>query len=446
MIKRQGCDTNVREECALPTVYIQDIAGYDGQEVTLHGWIYNKRSSGKIQFLLVRDGTGVIQCVVSRADVSPEAWAAGESLTQESSLYITGNVRADKRAPGGYELSATDLRVVQVADEYPITPKEHGVDFLMGNRHLWLRSRRQHAALRVRAEIIRALQEFYDSNGFVRVDTPILTPAACEGTTTLFETDFFGEPAFLSQSGQLYNEATIMAFGKVYCFGPTFRAEKSKTRRHLMEFWMIEPEIAFADLNECMRWEEESVAYVVQQVLKNRQPELAALERDVSRLEKITAPFPRISYDEALGILKEAGEEVPWGEDFGGGHETIISERFEKPVFIHHYPTKCKAFYMQPDPERPEVTLSVDLIAPEGYGEIIGGGQRIHDLTLLEQRLQEHNLPRESYEWYLDLRRYGSVPHSGYGMGVERTVAWLCGLEHVRETIPFPRMLYKMYP
>lgn len=430
----------------MPYAYIQDIARYDGQEVTLRGWLYNKRSSGKIQFLLVRDGTGIIQCVVSRADVSPEAWEAGEALTQESSLYITGKVRADKRAPGGYELSATNLRVVQIAEEYPITLKEHGVDFLMNNRHLWLRSRRQHAALRVRAEIIRALQEFYDSNGFLRVDTPILTPAACEGTTTLFETTYFDEPAYLSQSGQLYNEATIMAFGKVYCFGPTFRAEKSKTRRHLMEFWMIEPEIAFADLEECMHWEEESVAYVVQRVLKNRQAELAVLERDTTRLEKVTVPFPRISYDEALAILKEAGEEVPWGEDFGGGHETIISERFEKPVFIHRYPTRCKAFYMQPDPERPEVTLSVDLIAPEGYGEIIGGGQRIHDLALLEQRLEEHNLPRQAYEWYLDLRRYGSVPHSGYGQGIERTVAWICGLEHVRETIPFPRTLYRMYP
>ena len=430
----------------MANVYVENIADHVDQEVTLRGWLYNKRSSGKIQFLLVRDGTGLIQCVVSRADVSPEAWEAGEALTQESSLEVTGRVRADKRAPGGHELSATDLKVIQVAEEYPITPKEHGVDFLMNNRHLWLRSRRQHAALRVRAEIIRALQEFYDSNGFVRVDTPILTPAACEGTTTLFQTDYFGEPAYLSQSGQLYNEATMMAFGKVYCFGPTFRAEKSKTRRHLMEFWMIEPEIAFADLDECMRWEEESVAFVVQRVLRTRQIELQVLERDTSRLEKVAVPFPRISYDEALDILKERGEEIPWGEDFGGGHETIISEHFEKPVFIHRYPTSCKAFYMQPDPQRPEVTLSVDLIAPEGYGEIIGGGQRIHDLALLEQRLREHDLPREAYEWYLDLRRYGSVPHSGYGQGIERTVAWICGLEHVRETIPFPRMLYRIYP
>ena len=430
----------------MPEVYIQDIADYADQEVTLHGWLYNKRSSGKIQFLLVRDGSGLIQAVVSKADVASAVWEAGESLTQESSLYITGKVRADKRAPGGFELAATDLRVVQVAQDYPITPKEHGVDFLMSHRHLWIRSRRQHAALRVRAEIIRAVQEFYDSHGFVRVDTPILTPAACEGTTTLFQTDYFGEPAYLSQSGQLYNEATIMAFGKVYCFGPTFRAEKSKTRRHLMEFWMIEPEIAFAGLEECMRWQEESVAYVVQRVLRQRRAELDVLERDVSKLEKVEPPFPRISYDEALALLEEAGEALPWGEDFGGGHETVVSEHFEKPVFVHRYPTKCKAFYMQPDPERPEVSLSVDLIAPEGYGEIIGGGQRIHDLALLEQRLREHNLPREAYEWYLDLRRYGSVPHSGYGMGIERTVAWLCGLEHVRETIPFPRMLYRMYP
>ncbi|MCL4368882.1 MAG: asparagine--tRNA ligase [Actinobacteria bacterium] len=430
----------------MPKAYIENIANFVDQEVTLQGWLYNKRSSGKIQFLLVRDGSGMIQCVVSRADVSPDAWQAGEALTQESSLEVSGRVRADKRAPGGYELTATDLKVVQIAEEYPITPKEHGVDFLMNNRHLWLRSRRQHAALRVRAEIIRALQEFYDSNGFVRVDTPILTPAACEGTTTLFETDYFGEPAYLSQSGQLYNEATMMAFGRVYCYGPTFRAEKSKTRRHLMEFWMIEPEIAYADLDECMRWEEESVAYVVRRVLQTRAAELEVLERDTSRLQKVAVPFPRISYDEALEILKKAGEEIPWGEDFGGGHETIISEDFEKPVFIHGYPTKAKAFYMQPDPQRPEVTLSVDLIAPEGYGEIIGGGQRIHDLNLLEQRLEEYNLPREPYEWYLDLRRYGSVPHSGYGQGIERTVAWICGLEHVRETIPFPRLLYRMYP
>ncbi|MHB1132498.1 MAG: asparagine--tRNA ligase [Chloroflexota bacterium] len=430
----------------MENVYIENIANHVDQEVTLRGWLYNKRSSGKIQFLLVRDGTGLIQAVAVRSELAPEAWAAAESLTQESSLEVTGRVRADKRAPSGYELSATDVKVVQVAEEYPITPKEHGIDFLMTNRHLWLRSRRQHAALRVRAEIIRALQEFYDSNGFVRVDTPILTPAACEGTTTLFETDYFGEPAYLSQSGQLYNEATITAFGKVYCFGPTFRAEKSKTRRHLTEFWMIEPEIAFADLEECIQWEEQSVEYVVQRVLRNRQSELETLERDTTRLQKVTAPFPRISYDEALDLLKKAGEELPWGEDFGGGHETIISDNFEKPVFIHRYPTKAKAFYMQPDPARPEVTLSVDLIAPEGYGEIIGGGQRIHDLGLLEQRLEEHNLPREAYEWYLDLRRYGAVPHSGYGMGIERTVAWLCGLEHVRETIPFPRMLYRMYP
>ncbi len=430
----------------MPKAYIENIANFVDREVTLQGWLYNKRSSGKIQFLLVRDGSGMIQCVVSRADVSPDAWQAGEALTQESSLEVSGRVRADKRAPGGYELTATDLKVVQIAEEYPITPKEHGVDFLMNNRHLWLRSRRQHAALRVRAEIIRALQEFYDSNGFVRVDTPILTPAACEGTTTLFETDYFGEPAYLSQSGQLYNEATMMAFGRVYCYGPTFRAEKSKTRRHLMEFWMIEPEIAYADLDECMRWEEESVAYVVRRVLQTRAAELEVLERDTSRLQKVAVPFPRISYDEALEILKKADEEIPWGEDFGGGHETIISEDFEKPVFIHGYPTKAKAFYMQPDPQRPEVTLSVDLIAPEGYGEIIGGGQRIHDLNLLEQRLEEYNLPREPYEWYLDLRRYGSVPHSGYGQGIERTVAWICGLEHVRETIPFPRLLYRMYP
>jgi len=371
---------------------------------------------------------------------------AAKELTQESSLVVTGSVRADQRAPGGYELDVTDLEIVQVAEEYPISPKEHGVEFLMDHRHLWIRSARQHAILRIRAEVVRAIRDWLDSHGFINMDTPILTPAACEGTTTLFQTDFFGEPAYLSQSGQLYNEATIMAFGRVYCFGPTFRAEKSKTRRHLLEFWMVEPEMAFADLEECMQVEEELVSYVVQRCLQNRARELEVLERDVSYLQNVKPPFPRISYDEAIALLKEKGVPAEWGDDFGAPQETVLGEAFDKPVFVHHYPTAIKAFYMEADPENPDCCLSVDLIAAEGYGEIIGGGQRTASLELLEQRIREHKLPRETYEWYLDLRRYGSVPHSGFGLGVERTVAWICKIDHVRETIPFPRMLNRLYP
>lgn len=427
-------------------VYIEDIAAHEGEDVTLKGWLYNSTDKGRLQFLLVRDGTGVIQAVVFEDDVSPEVFEAAQAVTQESSLIATGIVRADERAPGGYELAVNDFEIVQLAEDYPITPKEHGVEFLMDRRHLWLRSSSQHAILRVRAEVVRAIRDWLDSHGFVNLDTPILTPSSCEDTTTLFETDYFGEQAYLTQSGQLYNEANIMSFGKVYCFGPTFRAEKSKTRRHLLEFWMVEPEMAWADLEECMRVEEEFVSYIVQTALENRARELETLERDTALLEKVTPPFPRISYDKAVEILHQKGVEIEWGEDFGAPHETALAEHFEKPVFVHHYPTQCKAFYMEYDPERPEVCLSVDLLATEGYGEIIGGGQRTASYEYLEQQVEKLGISREAYEWYLDLRRYGSVPHSGFGLGLERTVAWICGIHHIRETIPFPRLLGRMYP
>ena len=430
-------------------VRIEEAHKFVGEEVRIKGWLYGKVDKGKLQFLQVRDGTGIIQAVVFQNNVSPQAFEAARQVGQESSLILEGTLKAEPRAPGipgGYEVEVKDLKVLQFVQDYPITPKEHGIEFLMDHRHLWLRSTRQWAIMRIRATVIKAIRDWLDSHGFLNIDSPILTPAACEGTTTLFPTDYFGQPAYLSQSGQLYNEATIMAFGKVYCFGPTFRAEKSRTRRHLMEFWMVEPEMAFADLEECMRVEEELVTYIVQTVLRDRATELKVLERDTSPLKKVEPPFPRISYDEALEILKEAGEPLEWGEDFGAPHETIISLRFEKPVFVHHYPTKAKAFYMEPEPDRPEVCRSVDLLAPEGYGEIIGGGQRISDPELLEQRIKEHNLPREAYQWYIDLRKFGSVPHSGFGLGVERTVAWICGLQHIRETIPFPRTLGRIYP
>jgi asparaginyl-tRNA synthetase len=427
-------------------VYIDDIAAHEGEEVTLKGWLYNKTDKGKLQFLLVRDGTGIIQAVVFEDDVPPEAFEAAKTVTQESSLIVTGAVRADRRAPGGYELAVNNLEIVQLAEDYPITPKEHGVDFLMDHRHLWLRSSRQHAILRVRAEVVRAIRDWLDSHGFINLDTPILTPSSCEDTTTLFETDYFGQRAYLTQSGQLYNEAAIMAFGKVYCFGPTFRAEKSKTRRHLLEFWMVEPEMAWADLEECMRVEEEFVSYIVQTTLKNRAKELKILERDTTLLEKVEPPFPRITYDTAVEILNRDGIPLEWGDDFGAPHEVALAKHFEKPFFVHHYPTQCKAFYMEVDPERPEVCLSVDLLAPEGYGEIIGGGQRTASYEYLVQQVEKLGIPRQAYEWYLDLRRYGSVPHSGFGLGVERTVAWICGVKHIRETIPFPRMLGRIYP
>jgi len=427
-------------------VYVEEIAKYEGQEVTLKGWLYHKTDKGRLQFLQVRDGTGVIQCVVLEKVVPSQVFEAAKSLTQESSLIFTGTVHADERAPGGYELTIKNIEVVQLAQEYPITPKEHGVTFLMDHRHLWLRSSRQHAILRVRAEVIRAARDYLDENGFLLVDTPILTPAACEGTSTLFETDYFGETAYLAQSGQLYSEASIMAFGKVYCFGPTFRAEKSKTRRHLLEFWMVEPEMAYADLDECMRVAEEFVSYIVERALTRRKAELETLKRDTTSLEKVTPPFPRISYDEAVEILHQEGLEFEWGEDFGSPHETALAQHFERPLFVHRFPPHCKAFYMEPAPDRPELSLTVDCLSPEGYGEIIGGGQRTASLELLEKRIEEHNLPREAFKWYLDLRRYGSVPHSGFGLGIERTVAWICGIEHIRETIPFPRMLYRLYP
>jgi len=442
------------------TIRIEDIAQHEGDEVTLKGWVYNQTDTGKLVFLWVRDGTGFAQCVIFHKDVSPELFETAQGLTYESSVVVTGAVRQDDRAPGlpgGYELGVSDLEVLQIAEEYPIQPKEHGVDFLMQNRHLWIRSQRQWAVLRVRATVMQAIRDWLDSNGFVNMDTPILTPAACEGTTTLFETDYFGELAYLAQSGQLYNEADIYAFGRVYCFGPTFRAEKSKTRRHLTEFWMVEPEAAFCDMDQLMEIEEQFVSYVVQTCLEERAQELELLERDTSRLEKVTPPFPRISYDEALDIINEIREgtddqelkellQIEWGDDFGSPHETELTERFEKPVFVYGYPTEAKAFYMEPWPGRPEVSKSVDLLAPEGYGEITGGSERISDLDLLLQRLDEWNLPREAFEWYIDLRRYGSVPHSGFGLGVERTVTWICGIDHLRETIAFPRMLTRVYP
>ncbi len=426
--------------------YIQDIAQHEGQEVTLKGWLLRGTDKGKLQFLMLRDGTGFIQCVVFQKAVSPETFEAARRVTQESSLIVRGKVRKEPRAPGGYELDATEVQIVQLAQDYPITPKEHGVDFLMDRRHLWLRSQSQWAVMRVRATIVRAIRDWLDSHGFLNLDTPILTPTSCEDTTTLFATDYFGEPAYLTQSGQLYNEAHIMAFGKVYCFGPTFRAEKSKTRRHLMEFWMVEPEMAYADLDDCMKVEEEFVSYIVQTTLRERAYELSLLGRDTTLLQNVTPPFPRISYDDAVKLLNEKGVPITWGEDFGAPHETALAESFDKPVFVHHYPAQCKAFYMEVEPDRPELSKSVDLLAPEGYGEIIGGGERTASLELLERRIAEHNLKREAYEWYLDLRRYGSVPHSGFGLGLERTVAWICGLSHIRETIPFPRMLTRLYP
>ncbi len=427
-------------------IYINDVSKYDGKKVLIRGWLYNKRSSGNIVFLLVRDGAGMLQCVVSKNNVDNKVFESVQKITQESSLIVTGNVRKEERAIGGYELFINDIKILQIVSDYPITPKSHGVGFLMKNRHLWLRSKKQHAILKIRAEVIKACREYLDKNGFINIDTPILTPAACEGTSTLFETKYFDQMAYLSQSGQLYNEATIMSFGKVYCYGPTFRAEKSKTRRHLMEFWMIEPEMAYFDWEDNIEVQEEFVTYIVQTVLKNRRSELEIVERNLSKLEIIKPPFPKISYDEALEILKKEGKDINWGDDFGAGEETIISKSFDKPIFIHHYPMKCKAFYMKPDPERPDVSLSNDLIAPEGYGEIIGGGQRIDNLELLEEKIKEHNLPRDAFKWYLDLRKYGTVPHSGFGLGIERTVAWICKLKHIRETIPFPRLLYKIYP
>ncbi|MEQ7049415.1 asparagine--tRNA ligase [Paenibacillaceae sp. P-4] len=428
------------------TCVIREVSRHVGEEVRMGCWLHNKRSSGKIQFLQLRDGTGFIQGVVVKSEVPEEVWEAAKSLTQESSLYVTGTVREEPRSKSGFEMTVTNVEIIQITENYPITPKEHGVDFLMDHRHLWLRAPKQHAILTIRGEIIRAVQQFFDEKGFTLVDPPILTPSSCEGTTELFHTKYFEEDAFLTQSGQLYMEAAAMALGKVYSFGPTFRAEKSKTRRHLIEFWMIEPEMAFVDHEQNLKVQEQFVSHIVQSVLKNCRPELDTLGRDTSKLEKCVAPFPRITYDEAIKFLQEQGYDIPWGEDFGAPHETAIAEKYETPVFITHYPTNIKAFYMKPDPNRPEVVLCADMIAPEGYGEIIGGSQRIDDPALMEERFKEHELSPEAYQWYMDLRKYGTVPHSGFGLGLERTVAWICGLDHVRETIPFPRLLYRLYP
>ena len=431
-------------------ITISDASRHVDETVEIAGWLYNLRKSGKIVFPIVRDGAGLMQCVALKTALPEETFEQLKHLTQESSLILRGKIRAEARAPGGYEMDVEGVDIIQKvseSDPYPITPKEHGVEFLMDHRHLWLRSQRQHAIIRVRHEVIKAVRDYFDNHGFTLVDTPIFTPAACEGTTTLFEVNYFDDDkAYLTQSGQLYNEANAMAFGKVYCFGPTFRAEKSKTRRHLTEFWMVEPEMAYADLEEIKRVAEEMVVYVVGRVLENRREELKTLERDTSKLEKVQAPFPRMSYDDAVKNLDEHGSEIQWGSDFGGTDETILTEQFEKPIMVDRFPTAIKAFYMQPDPERPEVALGVDVLAPEGYGEIIGGGQRIHDPELLLRRIEEHHLPKEAFDWYIDLRKYGTVPHGGFGMGIERCVAWVCGLEHVRETIAFPRMLYRLKP
>ncbi|MBP1633611.1 MAG: asnS [Acidobacteria bacterium] len=431
----------------MPTAYIEDIARHEGEQITIRGWLHNRRSSGKIHFLTVRDGTGFIQAVLSKAAVGPELFTRADHLSQETAITVTGQVRADQRAPGGYELDVTGLEIVGESRDYPITPKEHGVDYLMDRRHLWIRSERQSSILRVRHEVVNAVRDFFNGRGFILVDTPIFTPSAAEGTTTLFPVPYFDlGNAYLTQSGQLYNEADAAALGRVYCFGPTFRAEKSKTRRHLTEFWMVEPEVAYATLDDTIELAEQLVVSVVERVLDKRAHELKVLERDTSRLERVKTPFPRISYDEAVRTLHDKGVAFEWGNDLGGTDETVLSEQFDRPVAVHRYPTAVKAFYMKPDPERPELALCVDVLAPEGYGEIIGGSQRIDDLDLLLQRIKEHGLPQEAFEWYLDVRRYGSVPHSGFGMGIERVVSWVCGLDHLREAIPYPRMIYRMYP
>ena len=438
-----------------PVTTISEIGKHDGQSVTIRGWLYNLRESGKLLFPQFRDGSGIIQGVVPKNAVTPEVFDAIKTLTQESSVIVEGKVRADKRAPGGYELDVANVQVIQrvpESDPYPITPKEHGTDFLMEHRHLWVRSQRQAAILRVRAEIIKAARDFFDDRGFTLTDPPIITPAACEGTTTLFPVDYFDDQAYLTQSGQLYVEATAMALGKVYSFGPTFRAEKSKTRRHLTEFWMVEPEVAYAQLDDVMDLAEGLISFIVKRCLDRRRADLQTIGRDVTKLEKIEPPFPRISYDDAVKNLQEGhakgalASKFEWGGDLGSPDETYLSAQFDKPVMVHRYPAKVKAFYMEPDPRRPELALCVDVLAPEGYGEIIGGSQRMASHELLLQRIHEHGLPEEAFKWYLDLRKFGSVPHGGFGMGIERAVAWICGLEHVRETIPFPRMLYRLYP
>ena len=431
----------------MPKISIKDLSEHVGKEVTLSGWLYNKRSSGKIKFIVLRDGTGYLQCVYFKGNVSDEVFEIADKIGQESSITVSGKVKEEKRAPGGYELDATNLKIISEAGDYPITPKEHGVEFLMDNRHLWLRSSKQVAILKIRHRIVKAIRDFFDDRGFTLMDPPILTPAACEGTSTLFETEYFDlGKAYLTQSGQLYAEAGAMALGKVYTFGPTFRAEKSKTRRHLTEFWMVEPEVAFYELNDNMDLAEEFLEYIVQTVLKDMEEELKTIERDTTMLKNVKKPLPRISYDEAVEILKKNGIDFQYGNDLGGTDETVISNQFDRPVMVHHYPAEVKAFYMKRDPQNPKLALAVDVLAPEGYGEIIGGSQREDDLNVLIERIKEHNLPMEAFEWYLDLRRYGSVPHAGFGLGLERTVGWICGLEHVRETIPFPRMIYRNTP
>ncbi len=443
-----------------PTIYIQDLSQYEGQTVTLQGWVYAKTGKGKLHFIRLRDGSGIVQCVAFKSDLPEDQFEIAKSLTQESTIRLTGIVRKDERAPGipgGYEIGISSLELIQLTQNYPITPKEHGTEFLMDHRHLWIRSSRQWAILRIRAVIIRAMRNWLDDSGYLLVDAPIITPSAGEDTTSLFEIDYYGEPAYLTQTGQLYSEANIASFGKVYCFGPTFRAERSKTRRHLMEFWMLEPEMAFFTLEDMMEVEEQLVSHVIQTVLEKCRPELEILERDVTQLEKVIAPFPRISYDEAVERLAELREKtddpeqkallaLEWGNDFGSPHETALAEMFDQPVFVYNYPSQVKAFYMQPVEGRPEVCRSVDLLAPEGYGEIIGGSERIYDEALLRQKIQEKGLPEANYKWYFELRRFGSVPHSGFGMGLERTVAWICGLNHIRETIPYARMLNRKYP
>ncbi len=433
----------------MKAIYVEDVGNRVGEKVTLRCWLHNKRSSGKLRFLIVRDGTGYLQAVVFKKAVSEETFKAASDLTHESSFTVTGTIRADERAPGGCEMDVESIEPVQIVptdDEFPITPKEHGIEFLMDKRHLWIRSTRQRAILKIRHEIIRAAREFLDDDGFTLCDTPILTPAACEGTTTLFPVAYFEDQAFLTQSGQLYSEATAMALGKVYNFGPTFRAEKSKTRRHLTEFWMIEPEVAYAQVEDMMDLTERFITHIVGRVLERRREELETLERDLAPLEAVAPPFPRVAYDEAIEILQKQGSAIEWGSDFGGGDETVLSQEFDKPIIVHRYPSAIKAFYMEPDPVRPEVALCLDVLAPEGYGEIIGGGQRTASYDLLLQRLDEHGLEKEVFDWYLDLRKYGSVPHAGFGMGIERVVAWICHLDHVRETIPFPRMLNRLRP
>ena len=426
--------------------YIADIAEFEGKDVTFHGWVYSKRSSGKIWFLMLRDGTGMTQCVVVKAEVPEDVFEIEPTLTQESSVSVTGTVRKDDRSVGGYELTVKDIIVHQVAEEYPISPKEHGTSFLMDHRHLWLRSKKQHAILGIRNQVIKACRDFFEENGFTLIDTPIFTANACEGTSNLFNVEYFDRTAYLTQSAQLYGEAAAMAFGKIYCFGPTFRAEKSKTRRHLTEFWMIEPEMAYCDLDENMEWAEQLVSFILNRCLERCKDQLETLDRDISKLEAVSLPFPRITYDEAVNILEKNGIDFDYGTDFGGADETIISEQFESPVMIHRWPKEAKAFYMKRDADNDDLALGVDMIAPEGYGEIIGGGQREDDLEILKSRIKEHELPEEEFKWYLDLRRYGSVPHSGFGLGLERTVAWITGIPHIRETIPFPRTLARLEP